>query len=153
MNREEKEEGKLSKERKMWIPRDIAKLMQGVKSLDELKTKLSNDHSQEDDNTMEPNSDLSDETHQMPTAIQDEVQDIRTGVSEDHEAKDTQNDCGDREEPWIKVTLGKSARRNQPRTNSSNIIHIPNTTQSNEATLNASIELERDGNPTIPSVQ
>ncbi|CAO2813931.1 unnamed protein product [Amaranthus hypochondriacus] len=156
-----KNDGKPIGERQVWIPKDIATLMKGVMDVEELRTKLTHNGLNEED-------DYSGTQHQGSSVCPHSKQeDVDLAISELHnpaadsesgQAKEVILTVEDDEGEWTPVAPGKVARRGQNRIldystprNTQTIPHDEEGQQKSSQT--AAHSKKRDGNPLIPSDQ
>ncbi|CAO2838137.1 unnamed protein product [Amaranthus hypochondriacus] len=143
----------------MWILVSLAKFVQGVSTLDELRTKVSIGDFKEEGNTVETASHtttvltegaLIPDSTDPPNLAANVQADLDTSETSDHGEEDG--------EAWTLVAPGKTARRTPKRvTSSSNLqghmVYAPGNVREIETMHTAAnSEHERDGNPIIPSV-
>ncbi|CAO2812509.1 unnamed protein product [Amaranthus hypochondriacus] len=167
------EVGKDQEEKRMWIPSTIAKMMQGITCLGDLRTKLATVNDPHDNMTIGIKTDNHDagENDQdegantanhdaggnilLPTDEQPLVQPSKPPDSRTI----TTQPGGEDEGGWTTVSSKKSARRTTPtqtiRTSMQGDSHhdsdlIRGIDENQSA---ATIEFDRDGNPQIPSLQ
>ncbi|CAO2840943.1 unnamed protein product [Amaranthus hypochondriacus] len=139
---------KMRKDKKLWIPAKLVKFVQGVSSLEELRTKVG----------MEAQGDENDYPILPVAAAHENTEHIaeETGQEDEMESKINAEDEGD---PWTPVTRGKSARRatRSPingRHSEEQLGILTGVGSESEGTYTvADTDYERDGNPIIPSVQ
>ncbi|CAO2813667.1 unnamed protein product [Amaranthus hypochondriacus] len=149
------EEGKQRGKNMKWIPTSIARIIQGVANLEDLKAKIREEDTKHDevsenlinqqgtnDNTMN----LRDKTVQPGSEFE--------GAADDSMCGDTvlQDQVDDDEEGWTPVAPGKGAKRGQFRKQEA---APEQNSREKKCSSNSQVQEEnkRDGNPQIPSVQ
>ncbi|CAO2841366.1 unnamed protein product [Amaranthus hypochondriacus] len=130
----------MMKDGKMWIPVALAKLVQGVSTIEELRTKvISREH------TVETTSVLPGQPNDLDPTLN-----VQASLTT-REPSECNTDDGDM---WTPVAPGKAARRSSKNVNNSSNnkgYTVYATGFGNES--DTVHDHDRDGNPLIPSVQ
>lgn len=148
--------------KRMWIPTGIAKAMQGINNLDDLRAKMASDLVQVQNNS-DVEQQLPDEGYsQKEKGETDRQQQTPTAQPPDN-SKDPMNSRMNPEEGdeggWTKVSSKKSARRPLQEQDTRVILHdiIQQGSEvlkgHDEVQTATSTATERDGSPLIPSTQ
>ncbi|CAO2822780.1 unnamed protein product [Amaranthus hypochondriacus] len=141
----------------MWIPKSLAKLVQGVSTLKELRTKVSTGELEEEGNADETAS----HTAIVLTkgALIPDPPTLAASVLADPDTRETREHGEDDGEDWTPVAPGKIARRTLKNANSGSnlqghtVYAQGNVIEIDDMHTTANSNNERDGNPIIPSVQ